>query len=301
MRTKLFWIAMFALASVFAANLLLLLLTPDKYIHLLEVYAHRNHPISHTGLVLCRVQFVFFVSAVLLWLTLKSEATITSRFSEASALNKVAGLFIVAVWIAYDALNWRTDSIWYVEDGPFESATAVLAMLTSLLLLIVAFDRRHRAGRPLHLVASFLFFLFCMEEISWGQRIFGWQTPEALAAVNYQQETNVHNLFNPVLTLIRSAFTLLMAVLLLDAAGLRSKLISLFRMQKLVQAIPFRQLALFGYVFLGLAIHPDNGELLEEIFSVFGVVYAMNLLLVGREDFRGNVILPASVQLKQSH
>tara|TARA_R110002072_G_scaffold294384_1_gene464465 strand:+ start:1267 stop:2070 length:804 start_codon:yes stop_codon:yes gene_type:complete len=35
------------------------------------------------------------------------------------------------------------------------------------------------------------------EELSWGQWIFGWATPEPLAAVNLQQETNAHNLVNP--------------------------------------------------------------------------------------------------------
>ncbi|MBK9715311.1 MAG: hypothetical protein IPO81_29080 [Kouleothrix sp.] len=32
------------------------------------------------------------------------------------------------------------------------------------------------------------------EEISWGQRIFGWGTPETLDAINHQGETNVHNI-----------------------------------------------------------------------------------------------------------
>jgi hypothetical protein len=32
------------------------------------------------------------------------------------------------------------------------------------------------------------------EEVSWGQRIFGWETPESVAAVNKQEETNLHNI-----------------------------------------------------------------------------------------------------------
>lgn len=35
------------------------------------------------------------------------------------------------------------------------------------------------------------------EELSWGQWIFHWDTPEALAAVNLQNETNAHNLVDP--------------------------------------------------------------------------------------------------------
>jgi len=32
------------------------------------------------------------------------------------------------------------------------------------------------------------------EEISWGQRIFGWGTPVALEDVNHQGESNIHNI-----------------------------------------------------------------------------------------------------------
>jgi hypothetical protein len=32
------------------------------------------------------------------------------------------------------------------------------------------------------------------EEISWGQRIFGWETPEALEEINRQGETTLHNI-----------------------------------------------------------------------------------------------------------
>jgi hypothetical protein len=35
---------------------------------------------------------------------------------------------------------------------------------------------------------------FAGEEVSWGQHLFGWQTPEVLQAVNRQSETNLHNI-----------------------------------------------------------------------------------------------------------
>ena len=38
------------------------------------------------------------------------------------------------------------------------------------------------------------FFLFAMEEISWGQRIVGFDSPEALIGVNQQGEATIHNL-----------------------------------------------------------------------------------------------------------
>lgn len=33
-----------------------------------------------------------------------------------------------------------------------------------------------------------------LEELAWGQVIFGWQTPEAIRAVNAQEETTFHNI-----------------------------------------------------------------------------------------------------------
>lgn len=37
-------------------------------------------------------------------------------------------------------------------------------------------------------------FIGAGEEVSWGQSIFGWKTPEALEKINVQGETNFHNI-----------------------------------------------------------------------------------------------------------
>jgi hypothetical protein len=55
-----------------------------------------------------------------------------------------------------------------------------------------------RPGNWIHLVAAAgfaaLFFVMGMEEISWGQRIIGFATPESIAAENWQGEFNLHNM-----------------------------------------------------------------------------------------------------------
>ncbi|MBT8394192.1 MAG: hypothetical protein KJN66_04990, partial [Bacteroidia bacterium] len=38
-----------------------------------------------------------------------------------------------------------------------------------------------------------------MEEISWGQQIFQWETTGTLNEVNFQKETNLHNVIQPLL------------------------------------------------------------------------------------------------------
>jgi hypothetical protein len=49
---------------------------------------------------------------------------------------------------------------------------------------------------------------FAGEEASWGQHYFGWSTPEALAAVNAQEETNIHNIHGIFDQLPRNLLTL---------------------------------------------------------------------------------------------
>ena len=53
---------------------------------------------------------------------------------------------------------------------------------------------------------------FAGEEASWGQHYFGWSTPEALAAVNAQEETNIHNIHGVFDQLPRNLLSLGVAV-----------------------------------------------------------------------------------------
>ncbi len=45
-----------------------------------------------------------------------------------------------------------------------------------------------------YLLLSLFFLLAFLEEISWGQRIFGVETPAIFAKYNHQEEINIHNL-----------------------------------------------------------------------------------------------------------
>lgn len=95
------------------------------------------------------------------------------------------------------AAPWR---YWYIvarEDGPVEWLTAVVYFSASLLAIWLSL-RLKADDLKLHscLAACFaLGLLFiAMEEISWGQRLFGLKTPELLKQVNRQDEINLHNI-----------------------------------------------------------------------------------------------------------
>ena len=58
-------------------------------------------------------------------------------------------------------------------------------------------DRKARGGWPWFLVGLTLFcLLVALEEISWGQRLLGYQPPEYFLAENFQQEFNLHNVMD---------------------------------------------------------------------------------------------------------
>ncbi len=78
------------------------------------------------------------------------------------------------------------------EDGLVESLTAVFYLLAAGMFVVA---NRRFAFRNVWLWGfALLFFLVAGEEISWGQRLFGLQTPAALAAINVQEETTLHNI-----------------------------------------------------------------------------------------------------------
>jgi hypothetical protein len=85
------------------------------------------------------------------------------------------------------------------EDGFVEWAQllVLVALVPMGIALAVRLWRlRERTFALLFAIAAIGAFLIAGEEISWGQRILGWATPNDLAQLNVQGETNVHNIGN---------------------------------------------------------------------------------------------------------
>lgn len=90
------------------------------------------------------------------------------------------------------------DYLWLItEDGFVEYGTScaylVAAAMTSVSARRCFLNREAGYGAVLLVVAG-LFFFVGMEEISWGQRILGFDTPAVIAAHNAQGEFSLHNL-----------------------------------------------------------------------------------------------------------
>ena len=70
--------------------------------------------------------------------------------------------------------------------------SAVMAAGTGRLLTRIGYPRLGWV----HLLFALALFVAALEEVSWGQRLFGWSTPEGLSRVNEQDETTLHNISN---------------------------------------------------------------------------------------------------------
>ncbi|MEM1436663.1 MAG: hypothetical protein AAGG11_21615 [Pseudomonadota bacterium] len=82
------------------------------------------------------------------------------------------------------------------EDGVAEYLTALFFFLSAFgfLSLYLQYARPLPLWRGLVILAwAALMFFFAGEELSWGQRIIGMETPESIRATNAQNEFNFHN------------------------------------------------------------------------------------------------------------
>lgn len=105
-------------------------------------------------------------------------------------------LMIIGIIAAWVNKEWFLQT-YVVEDGFIEDITLLpLAVLTlTCIIFLLKYSRKKNAWFLLTylFIALASFFVFG-EEISWGQRIFNFQTSEYFKEHNSQDEDNIHNL-----------------------------------------------------------------------------------------------------------
>ncbi len=95
-------------------------------------------------------------------------------------------------------------------EGIMEELSSLLFLFSGIILVTAVVplkniklqtDMRRDVTLTLVISAGCMFFIYG-EEISWGQRIFGWTAEGVFEEYNWQQETNTHNFFNPLFRFI---------------------------------------------------------------------------------------------------
>jgi len=121
----------------------------------------------------------------------------------------------VAIYIVDEEYFWSTFA---AEDRLVEYGTAVALLAASVVLAFNAVSIGGRGARlqaALTVVYALMFFLAAGEEVSWGQRIFGWESSEFFKDNNKQYETNFHNLMIGDLHLAKTLFGPILTTVLL--------------------------------------------------------------------------------------
>lgn len=120
----------------------------------------------------------------------------------------IVGVYTLMAFRFPLAYIWAT-----YEDLVGEWAQTYSFLIAAILAVIVALRPTHYRWffALLALACSYVF----LEEISWGQRIFGFDTPEFLKSRNLQGEANVHNLFTgPHKTLLKDLISIAVSLAL---------------------------------------------------------------------------------------
>ena len=111
-------------------------------------------------------------------------------FAETRTLIIALSLTLLAASSSYFIFEPATLERLAVEDGLVENLSAVHWLLGAVVMSVLFVKKRN-----VWFLLLGIFFVVCLgEEISWGQRLFAFDTPESVRANNFQGEFNLHNL-----------------------------------------------------------------------------------------------------------
>ncbi len=80
------------------------------------------------------------------------------------------------------------------EGGIVEWASFLLLLSSAYIFFNCSMIVRSLFLKTTYRIFSALCFIVGMEEMSWGQMLFRWKTPEKVSLINAQGETNLHNI-----------------------------------------------------------------------------------------------------------
>ncbi|RKF14028.1 hypothetical protein D6850_12680 [Roseovarius spongiae] len=206
--------------------------------------------------------------------------------SRLQQFDRVLMAVIVAVLVATVAIAlidpvffW---SVFAAEDGLVEYGTALFLLVACFVLLAHSrslWRQGRRGAAALTAFYALLFFLAAGEEVSWGQRIFGWESGEFFQQHNKQEETNLHNLmigdihltktlFGPILT-----FVILLYLVVLPLLYTRSTKVAALA-NRFVVPVPWLRhaaVALAASIVIALIDVQRKWEVYELVFSLIVV------------------------------
>lgn len=199
----------------------------------------------------------------------------------------------LAIWWAgpFDLYCWLLG-----EDGLYESVGAAAALVAGLLfaLLFLAPGRDTTRCNPWLLLFALGSILLFAEEISWGQRVFGFASPVWLQAANQANELTLHNMawfqegqVNRLNAIVGLAAIVYLGVLPWVAAYSRilSHGVARIRLPLADHSIACAVLAipLFSIFVQAIWIAQEAGEVAESVLQVVWLLFAIGAYREARQ------------------
>lgn len=116
-----------------------------------------------------------------------------NKFLNATLCLYIPILFIIIQTIIEMTLPTQTLDVLHNEYGSHELLQALIVFIAFIIGVKTLRQPMTKYLRAWIALATVCCFYVTGEELSWGQHAFYWQTPEGWAALNDQQETNLHN------------------------------------------------------------------------------------------------------------
>ncbi len=161
------------------------------------------------------------------------------------------------------------------EDGWAEYLTAILFFMTGLLLLVTALSERSLVRRSVYILAGIAFLFAAGEEISWGQRILGFGTPDFLMGLNDHGEFNAHNIVTPIANAVVRILALLLCTMSCAAICCRKDALYGIPLPSILLTLGF----LTAMAYYVIPSRPPH--LLDSIFSLdFNFSQGSNLIIL---------------------
>ena len=127
----------------------------------------------------------------------------TSYLSKFTSINRRFLVFFAIIPLIYFPCYVSDELVRQLarEDGIYENLGAIFFLFTAIVFLpcfcsqVILYSKGNRKReRMFFILLGLLFFFAFGEEISWGQRIFNFATPDSIKEINRQQEFNLHNI-----------------------------------------------------------------------------------------------------------
>ena len=261
-----------------------------------EQYISRDHHITRVGQQNLHNAIYFFGILCLLFgvfsyrwsqshfrFAVKQAVLTDSACKSSSTIVKPIKILILSLTIGLTLLilywlreNYQFLASLYEEDSFFETITAINFLLAASLMGMAAVSQWKEGNTDLfisYLIITLVSFLFGMEEISWGQRIFGWETPLFLEEINTQDETNLHNILSHSQNAAIRGFLAILFFLSLVVGWFLTRR---FWPKVYNYVFPHPSLMVLAFLIVVVGLR-GTGELLEELTSFFALFYSIRV------------------------